>query len=80
MTRKRSNFAEGEERRRAYTPEYVRLVQPQELRSLQSAVESATQGGVPLNKLVEAGGWERRHRHFWQVRREVWNGQMWVAK
>jgi filamentous hemagglutinin len=39
-------------------PEVVRLTTQQQLSSLQSAVNTATQGGVPYNQLLNVGGWE----------------------
>ncbi len=41
-----------------YTPEAVRLASQEQLRSLQGAVNTATQNGVPYNQLVNVGGWE----------------------
>ncbi|CAB5307361.1 adhesin [Burkholderia multivorans] len=39
-------------------PGVVRLTTQQQLSSLQSAVNTATQGGVPYNQLIKVGGWE----------------------
>ncbi|MCP3994449.1 MAG: hypothetical protein GY722_05205 [bacterium] len=47
-------------RARSYTPEYVRLVSQQQLRSLQSAVRRATEEGVPFGKTIQIEGWELR--------------------
>jgi len=47
-------------RARNYTPEYVRLVSQQQLRSLQAAVRSTTESGVPFGRTIQAGGWELR--------------------
>ncbi|MBN8172400.1 hypothetical protein [Burkholderia multivorans] len=38
-------------------PGLVRLTTQQQLSSLQSAVNTATQGGVPYNQLIKVGGW-----------------------
>ncbi|MBU6514040.1 MAG: hemagglutinin repeat-containing protein, partial [Betaproteobacteria bacterium] len=39
-------------------PGVVQLTTQQQLSSLQSAVNTATQGGVPYNQLINVGGWE----------------------
>lgn len=39
-------------------PGVVQLMTQQQLSSLQSAVNTATQGGVPYNQLINVGGWE----------------------
>lgn len=39
-------------------PNVVRLTTQQQLASLQGAVNTATQGSVPYNQLVNVGGWE----------------------
>jgi filamentous hemagglutinin len=39
-------------------PGVVQLATQQQLSSLQSAVNTATQGGVPYNQLINVGGWE----------------------
>ncbi|WP_220454550.1 hypothetical protein, partial [Ralstonia solanacearum] len=39
-------------------PEVVRLTTQQQLASLQGAVNTATQQGVPYNQLINVGGWE----------------------
>lgn len=39
-------------------PGVVRLTTQQQLASLQGAVNTATQGGVPYNQLLNVGGWE----------------------
>ncbi len=39
-------------------PGVVQLTTQQQLSSLQSAVNSATQGGVPCNQLINVDGWE----------------------
>jgi hypothetical protein len=41
-----------------YTPEAVRLSSQTQLTSLQGAVNTATQNGVPYNQLINVGGWE----------------------
>lgn len=41
-----------------YTPEAVRLASQEQLTSLQAAVNTATQNGVPYNQLMNVGGWE----------------------
>jgi filamentous hemagglutinin len=41
-----------------YTPEAVRLASQEQLSSLQGAVNTATQNGVPYNQLINVGGWE----------------------
>jgi filamentous hemagglutinin len=40
------------------TPEAVRLASQQQLSSLQGAVNTATQNGIPYNQLINVGGWE----------------------
>lgn len=39
-------------------PSVVQLATQQQLSSLQSAVNAATQGGAPYNQLINVGGWE----------------------
>jgi filamentous hemagglutinin len=41
-----------------YTPEAVRLASQEQLTSLQAAVNTATQNGVPYNQILNVGGWE----------------------
>lgn len=43
-----------------YTPDYIRLLQQQQLCNIQSAVRSATESGVPYGRAVQQGGWELR--------------------
>lgn len=43
---------------RSNPPEVVRLSTQQQLASLQGAVNTATQGGIPYNQLLNIGGWE----------------------
>ncbi|KWC65233.1 filamentous hemagglutinin N-terminal domain-containing protein [Burkholderia ubonensis] len=40
------------------SPGVVQLATQQQLSSLRSAVNTATQGGVPYNQLINVGGWE----------------------
>ena len=40
------------------SPEQVGLINQAQLRSLQSAVESAAKDGVPLGRMVDSGDWE----------------------
>jgi filamentous hemagglutinin len=39
-------------------PGVVQLTTQQQLSSLQTAVNTATQGGVPYNQLINVDGWE----------------------
>ncbi len=39
-------------------PQQAKIATQANLKSLQAAVEDATQGGVPLNRMVEVDGWE----------------------
>ena len=41
-----------------YTPEAVKLASQTQLSSLQAAVNTATQNGIPYNQLINVGGWE----------------------
>ena len=41
-----------------FTPEAVRLASQEQLRSLQAAVDLATQNGISYNQLINVGGWE----------------------
>jgi len=41
-----------------YTPEAVRLATQEQLRSLQAAVNAATNNGIIYNEIINFGGWE----------------------